>query len=136
MAVYSLTDAILNDVFASFSDQKGSIAFFEDSAILSHLITRKLESESRMTRVAYGVWIHTLRNYHRWTALFLRDRHSSFLSKDRTVVVYAFVMSTLAISAVFYGQQTEQSFLMMALISALAAGLPAYVFKWLFCRCR
>lgn len=119
-----------------FVGQQNRVAFFRDSAILAHIISCKLDAESKVTRVAYGVWVHTLKNYHRWTALFLRDRHSNFLSKDRAVVVYAFVVSTIAISAVFYGQQTAQSFILTALISALAAGVPAYVFKIAFTRCR
>lgn len=112
------------------------MAFFRDSDILTHIVTRKLETENKVMRLAYSIWVHCIKNYHRWTAIFWRDRHSNFLSKDRAVVIYAFIMSTLAISAVFYGQQTEQAFLLMALISALTAGVPAYFFKWLFCRCK
>ena len=79
-----------------------------------------------------------MKNYHKWFGLVLRDKRSNFLSRDRSGVIFAFVMSTLAISAVFYGQPRDNiaSFLTITLISALASGGPSITLKLLFSKCR
>ena len=82
------------------------------------------------------VFWRMVRNYHKWVAIFLRDPRSNYLTRDRVTVVFAYVMSSFAISAIFYQSPRGNfaNYLSLGVIISLTSGVPSYVFKYLYSR--
>ena len=77
------------------------------------------------------LWVVYLRNDHTLLSLFVRSSGTNFTTRQRIACFYMYLMTLLAVDAIFYGQEEPRfGHLTVSLIGSLAGTMPVFLAKF------
>ncbi len=71
---------------------------------------RVLQSPMGLTRKLFRLFAYRLQDDHSVLSLFARSEGTNYSTKQRVMILHLYLIVVMAVSALFYGQQSEAPF--------------------------